>query len=146
MKNGKLVPYLVIVVVVVFSAALIALAATKPPDEITIKPAIWPSPTKGAVTFSHKKHVAELKLACTQCHHIWKDGKNVFKEGDDVKQCDSCHTEATVTGETKLPPDQQKLNLKIAFHKNCQPCHIKTKSENPQSKAPTMCPQCHGAK
>ncbi len=147
MKKGRLVSCLAIAAVFIFSAALLALAAQQAPDEITLKPSIWPSPTKTPVQFSHKKHSQEYKVACTQCHHVYKDGKNTWKEGDEVQKCEKCHTEATIQGEMKLPPDQKKLNLKFAFHTNCQPCHKKLKAEKPDTKAPTTCAGCHpGAK
>ncbi|MGA2225647.1 MAG: cytochrome c3 family protein [Syntrophobacteraceae bacterium] len=143
MKKGKLVSCLAIAAVFMFSAALLALAQQKAPDEITIKSELWPTPTKAAVKFSHKKHAEEYKVACNQCHHVYKDGQNTWKEGDTVQKCDKCHTEATVQGEGKLPPDQKKLNLKFAFHSNCTPCHKKLKSEKPDTKAPTTCAGCH---
>jgi len=143
MKRRKLVSYLAIGAVFMFSAALLALAAQQAPTEITLKPALWPSLTKAAVKFSHKKHAEDYKIACDQCHHIYKDGKNTWKQGDEVQACDKCHTEATQQGEMKLPPDQKKLNLKFAFHTNCQPCHRKAKADNPESKAPTTCAGCH---
>jgi len=147
MKRRKLVSCLAIAAVFMCSAALLALAAQQAPDVITLKPSIWPSLTKTAVTFSHKKHAEEYKVACDQCHHIYKDGKNTWKQGDEVQACDKCHTDATQQGEMKLPPDQKKLNLKFAFHTNCQPCHKKAKAEKPDSTAPTTCAGCHpGAK
>ena len=146
-KRGKLASYIALSVAFVFCAALIAFAAQQPPDTVTIKAGLWPTPTKSPVTFSHKTHVTEDKIACTVCHHKYEDGKNVWKEGDEVQKCEKCHTEATIQGEKKLPPDQQKLNLKLAFHKQCIECHQKTKKEKPDTKAPVTCAQCHpGAK
>jgi len=143
MKKSKLVSCLAIAAVVVFSAALLVLAAQKPPSEITLKPSLWPSLTQPPVKFDHKKHTVDDKTACTQCHHVFKDGKNVWKEGDQVQLCDKCHTEATVQGEMKLSPEQKKLNLKLAFHNNCLGCHKKLKQEDPASKAPVVCAGCH---
>ncbi|SPF40904.1 Cytochrome c, class III [Syntrophobacter sp. SbD1] len=146
MKKRKLVSCLAIAVVFMFSAALLAMAAQQVPETITIKPPIWSTLTKTPVEFSHKKHSAEYKIACDQCHHVIKDGKNIWKEGDEVQKCEKCHTEATTQGEMKLPPDQKKLNLKMAFHNRCQNCHKKVKAEKPESKAPTTCAGCHPAK
>jgi hypothetical protein len=129
-----------------FSAALLALAAQQPPDEITLKPSIWPTLTKTPVKFSHKLHATQYKIACNQCHHVYKDGKNTWKEGDEVQKCEKCHTNAITQGEMKLSPEEKKLNLKYAFHTNCQPCHKKAKAENPESKAPTTCAGCHPGK
>ncbi len=146
MKKRKFVSCLAITALFMFSAVFLGLAAQQAPEKITLKPSIWPTETKTPVEFSHKKHSAEYKVACDQCHHVMKDGKNVWKEGDEVKKCETCHTEATTQGEMKLPPDQKKLNLKIAFHTKCQTCHKKAKAEKPDSKAPTTCTGCHPGK
>ena len=142
MKKRRLVSCMAISALV-FSAALLALAAQQPPEEITIKPSIWSNLTKTSVQFTHKKHSTEYKAACNECHHVWKDGKNVWKEGDEVQTCDKCHTEPTTQGEMKLSPDQKKLNLKFAFHTQCWNCHRKLKKENPASKGPIVCSGCH---
>jgi hypothetical protein len=136
---------LIMVAMFVCTAAWAVSAADKQqaPDTITIQATLWPQVTKGPVTLSHKKHAEEYKAPCTECHHDIKDGKNVWKEGDAVKKCQECHTEPTVQMEKKLPPDQQKLNLKLAFHNNCQECHKKYKKDHADSKAPVTCSGCH---
>lgn len=120
-------------------------AATKAADVITIKAGLWTSHTKAPVEFSHKKHAEEYKIACTDCHHKFENGKNVWKEGDPVQKCEACHNEPTIQGEKKLPPEQQKLNLKLAFHENCVGCHQKLKKDKPDTKAPVTCTGCHPA-
>ncbi len=146
MRRGtKLLTCISVAAMMVFAAAVLVIAADKVPDMITIKASLWPNPTKAAVEFSHKKHSEEYKIACNQCHHVYQDGKNVWKEGDPVKKCEACHTEATIQGEKKLPPDQQKLNLKIAFHEDCLGCHQKLKKDKPDTKAPVVCAGCHPA-
>lgn len=146
MGGGKVISCALAALFFVFAAAFVVVAADKAPDTISIKADLWPNPTKSPVEFTHKTHVEVHKVACTQCHHVYKDGKNTWKEGDPVQKCDKCHTEATIQAEKKLPPDQQKLNLKIAFHENCIPCHQKAKKDKPDSKAPVTCAQCHPAK
>ncbi|MBP8645325.1 MAG: cytochrome c3 family protein [Syntrophobacteraceae bacterium] len=146
MKGGKWISSFMAVAVFVFIATFAVIAAEqKAPDEIVIKADLWPTPTKGPVKFTHKKHAEDYKIACADCHHVYKDGKNVWKQGDQVDRCEKCHTEPTVQGEKKLPPDQQKLNLKIAFHENCQGCHQKLKKEKADTKAPVTCTGCHPA-
>lgn len=146
-RGGKLASFVALAAVFVFSAALLAFAAQQAPESITLKPSLWANLTKAPVVFSHKKHAEDYKIACDKCHHVFKDGKNVWKEGDHVDKCDKCHTEPTIQGEKKLSPDQQKLNLKLAFHNNCVGCHQKLKKEKPDTKAPVTCAQCHpGAK
>jgi hypothetical protein len=143
MERRKLVSCAVLVTLAVFIAAFAVMAQQKPPENITIKE--FPNPTKGPVEFPHLKHNVDSKIACDQCHHKYQDGKNLWKEGDPVEKCNKCHTELTVEGEKKLPPDQQKLNLKLAFHNKCQGCHQKMKKENPNSKAALTCTTCHAA-
>ena len=73
------------------------------------------------------------KLACTECHHIYKDGKNVFKDGDKVQKCAECHT-------SPKKNDGKMLSLYNAFHKNCRDCHKEAK------KGPQKCNECHPKK
>ncbi len=141
MKTKKWIAGGMMVAFVILVTAWVVMAQQKAPETITIKE--FPKPTKGAVTFPHQKHQEENKIACNQCHHRYQDGKNVWKEGDAVEKCGKCHTEMTVEGEKKLPPDQQKLNLKLAFHNLCQGCHQKVKKENPGTKAALTCNACH---
>jgi hypothetical protein len=130
---------------VICAAVVVTVAAEKQevPETITIQSTLWPQVTKGPVTFSHKKHAGEYKVTCTECHHVYKEGKNEWKEGDKVQKCQECHNEPTIQQEKKLPPDQQKLNLKLAFHNNCQECHKKYKKEHTDSKIPVTCAGCH---
>jgi hypothetical protein len=143
MTGRKWITCGILIAFVVAVGAFLAIAAEKAPDTVDFKTSVWPTPTKSNVAFTHKKHSEEYKVACTQCHHVMKDGKNTWKEGDAVERCDKCHTEATIQGEKKLPPDQQKLNLKLAFHNQCIPCHQKEKKAKADTKAPVTCAQCH---
>ena len=91
--------------------------------------------TKPAVEFTHKKHEVDHKIACAECHHVYKDGKNTWKQSDKVQKCSECHKAA----------DQGKtLSLQNSFHKNCKDCHVKLKQENKKT-GPTLCAQCHPA-
>jgi hypothetical protein len=117
-----------------------------PPPEILVLSPLWKEHTKGGVAFTHENHEKKYKVACVECHHVYENGKNVWKDGMPVSKCEACHNEGTVKGETKLPADAKKKNLKLAFHGNCQGCHRKLKRENPESKAPTVCGKCHGRK
>lgn len=100
-------------------------------DSFKIYDSTFTKHRKPAVDFHHKQHSVDLKIACTQCHHHYKDGKNVWKEGDKVAMCNECH---------KLKKQGKILDLRNAFHKNCQTCHRKEK------KGPTKCNQCHAKK
>ena len=145
---GKRFVTVLAVVGLMVSVALMGLsgaAEQKAPDVIDLQSSLWKEHTKGPVNFHHKKHSEEYKVACDSCHHVYKDGKNTYKEGDKVQKCQECHNEPTITGEKKLSPDKQKLNLKLAFHENCQGCHkeMKKKDKAKYGKIPTTCIKCH---
>lgn len=113
------------------------------PDVITLKSTLWEEHTKSPVTFTHEKHSKEYDIACTECHHVYKDGKNVWQEGDPVQKCQECHDEPTVVGERRLSEEEQQRNLKLAFHENCLGCHRKLKMKDRQRDIPTTCTDCH---
>lgn len=145
-RTGKLISCGIVAVLLVFAASLAVIAAeAQPPDMVTIKAALWPTPTKAPVELTHKKHAEDHKIACADCHHKYEGGKNVWKQGDAVQKCEACHTDPTIQGEKKLPEAQQKLNLKLAFHNNCQECHKAAKQKDANSKAPVVCTGCHPA-
>jgi len=91
--------------VVIISVALFAgvgiLIATDDPGEITIKSDAFTKYKKGAVQFTHKKHNVDYKVACAECHHVFKEGKNVFKKGDPVQKCSECHDAVKSKGKVK---------------------------------------------
>ena len=123
-------------------------AAQEVADTFVIQSKLWNKHTKSGVTLSHKKHATEYGGKCDECHHVYKDGKNVWKEGDHVQKCMECHNEPTIKGEKKLSKDKQKLNLKLAYHNNCQGCHkkLKKKDKEKYAKIPTTCIKCHPKK
>ena len=113
--------------------------------EITMNSNVYGKHKKPLVTFSHKKHNADYKIACVDCHHVLKDGKNVWKEGDDVQKCDTCHSEAKAPSGKDAPKlSKQEKIMKYhysAIHENCVGCH---KAEKKKGKdAPSSCKDCH---
>jgi len=137
-----------IVGVVVTSFLWVTLAPAQPeaPDDITIQSKIWPKKKKADVALSHKKHAEEYKIPCLDCHHVYKDGKNVWQQGQEVQKCEACHT-CVKQGKAlkEASPEEKKLSLLNAFHDNCKNCHKDTnkgKSKEEQT-APTKCTQCH---
>jgi hypothetical protein len=104
------------------------------PDEIAISNQVYAEDKKGAVTFHHMKHSKEYKVSCAQCHHLYKDGRNLWKEGDHVDKCVVCHDPAVDKGKA--------IKLQNAFHQNCKDCHKEASKEG--KKAPyTKCTDCH---
>lgn len=113
---------------------------------MTIYADLFKEHTKGPVKLNHDKHAKSYSTGCNECHHIYENGKNVWKEGMEVKKCQVCHNEPTVKKEKSLPLDLQKKNLKLAFHNNCRTCHRKVRADDPDTTAPTTCSGCHQKK
>ena len=111
-----------------------------PPEEAKIENQGYKTDKKGHVKLSHKKHSDKKEnkgygVTCVECHHEYKDGKNVWKEGEPVKKCSACHDPKKKQGKT--------MKLQNAYHKNCKNCHKAAAKEG--KKAPfKKCNGCHG--
>jgi hypothetical protein len=134
MRRGRLMLALVVGIAVA-AAFTLAYAKTEMPEkDITIESKdVFKTMKKGPVIFSHAKH---KELQCTQCHHEYKEGKNVWKKGQEVKKCETCH---------KLETEGKKVKLQLAFHNTCVKCHKKLKAEKKKT-GPTSCAKCHQKK
>jgi hypothetical protein len=111
--------------------------------EMQIQDPVFKKYKNGPAHFTHKAHYTDHKITCDNCHHVYKDGKNTWKEGDKVEKCSACHTEA----KKNVKVDGVKvLSLYNAFHKNCKDCHRDYKKKNKGSEAPTGCKDCHPKK
>ncbi|MGD9124138.1 MAG: cytochrome c3 family protein [Desulfarculaceae bacterium] len=109
-------------------------------DEFVIKDSAFPKHSKPGVKLSHKKHHADYKIKCDDCHHVYKDGKNTWKEGDKVQKCNECHKNPSDKKVVKKKPKKGEVpNLYIAYHTNCRDCHKAAKKKT----APTKCASCH---
>ena len=109
-------------------------------DEFLIKKTeVFGKHKKPGVSFTHKNHAVDHKIACTDCHHHYEGGKNIWKEGDKVQHCSECHV-------TPKKNKGKTLSLYNAFHKNCRDCHKDEKKKNRKTKAPTKCSDCHDKK
>ena len=114
------------------------LIATDVPDEISVYSDAFKRHKKRPVKLSHKKHNVDYKIACTECHHVYEAGKNVYKEGDPVQKCSGCHDVKKSEGKKK------KLNL--AYHRNCQGCHKELKKAGKKTGPTRKCNDCHQKK
>ncbi len=122
-----------------FSFTFGVLVADEMPAFIEIDQGVYKSDRKGPVPFEHEMHMADFEIACNKCHHVYKDGKNVWEGGDPVKKCASCHDPIKSKGDVK--------NLRLAFHKNCKGCHRELKKEGISDDAPfRKCSGCHKKK
>ncbi|MCK4425118.1 MAG: cytochrome c3 family protein [Deltaproteobacteria bacterium] len=134
-----------------FVMAGVAVATDKGPETITMDSKVYatkayPKHKKALVTLSHAKHNVDYKITCTECHHVYQDGKNVWKEGDEVQKCEACHSEAKAPkakeGEPKLSKEEKiKKYHYSAIHENCKVCHKAAVKEG--KVAPTKCTECH---
>jgi cytochrome c553 len=135
MKNRGRIALALVLGVAILAAFSLANAATTAPDkDIVIHSSdVFTAPKQTPVTFSHAKH---KDAKCTDCHHEYKDGKNVWKEGQEVKKCSACH---------KLKDEGKVVKLEKAYHNLCQNCHKALKKENKKT-GPTACAKCHPKK
>jgi hypothetical protein len=135
---------------VVFLFAFVYATTGTCPDTITMESKLFPTHKKSLVNFAHTKHKVDYKIACTDCHHVIKDGKNTWKEGDAVQKCDAegCHAKAKAPkakeGEKKLTRlEKAKLGYYYsAIHENCVGCHKELKAAAKPT-GPTTCSKCH---
>ncbi len=126
MKKGTFTRILLLSIGLIFLAAGV-LTAADVTETIVIDNKGYSKDIKGPVNFNHLKHSKDYNVACTDCHHEYKDGKNIA-----VKSCVTCHD-----------PEKTQDNvpkLMMAFHNKCKDCHKKSgKDTAPSSK----CNDCH---
>jgi len=149
MKKRTLIVLVAAALGVVFLSASVY-AAQQVPDTLTMESKVYKKHKKSLVTFTHKKHNVDYKIACADCHHVYKEGKNTWKEGDAVQTCDACHAEAKAPkakeGEPKLSKKEKiKKYHYSAIHENCKACHKDLKKASKPT-GPTVCKDCHPKK
>ncbi len=125
-------------ILIIVTAVLIAIWASSlcaQPDKVVLGQSNIPGgKTRPVVTFPHNRH-AEAGLSCMDCHHLYKDGKNVLDEGTlgegkEGIRCSACHG------------TKSRLNLEQAFHNQCIGCHRKFWKEKKKT-GPRFCGECH---
>ena len=109
--------------------------AQEVPDEISINNKVYKTDRKGSVYFTHSEHAEGYVDSCDKCHHDYKDGKNVWEEGQPVQKCSQCHDPQKRDGKIR------KLN--IAYHKNCKGCHRELAREGDTQAPYKQCTDCH---
>ena len=108
------------------------LTAEDMPEEIPIDSKGYKRKVYKPVRFTHLTHVEDYAIECNECHHDYKDGENVWQEGDPVKRCGACHNPNRRQGKVH--------RLVFAFHFNCKRCHKENES------GPIECQECHTKK
>ena len=127
---GFLIVMILFVLVPVFN-----LFGSDAPEKIVLDDKGYASRKKGPVPFNHQAHAEDYGAACDDCHHVYKNGKNVWEEGDEVQKCSQCHDLRESKGDVK--------KLQIAFHSNCRTCHKESGSKEAPYKT---CYGCHKKK
>ncbi|MCJ7682770.1 MAG: cytochrome c family protein, partial [Desulfobacteraceae bacterium] len=120
--------------------ALTAAEKQAVPDEITLENKGYTKDKKGPVKLAHKKHNVDFKIACAECHHMYKDGKNVWKDGDHVDKCSKCHDPKAKNEKTKA------IKLQNSYHNNCKTCHKTLAAEGKKTGPFKKCNECHAKK
>jgi len=112
------------------------LIANDIPDIITIENEGYKKDKKSPVILNHKKHNNNYGILCNKCHHVYKDGENIWKDTDHVQKCIECHDPIKTKGDVK--------KLQLAFHKNCKNCHKNVMKKESDKNAPfKKCKECH---
>jgi hypothetical protein len=150
MKKRSLLTSAISLLGVVFVFSMVHATATDPADTMTMNSKVYKKHKKVLVTFTHKKHNVDYKIACADCHHVYKDGKNVWKKTEAVQKCDACHSEAKAPkakkGEPKIPKKEKITKYHYsAIHENCVVCH-KDLKKAAKPTGPTACKDCHPKK
>ena len=84
-----------------------------------------------SVWFSHELHTEEYQVTCNSCHHLYKNGQNIWTSEREVQECSNCH-------------GKSKQELTIAYHMKCWGCHKRIKEIYPPADVPTVeCNRCH---
>lgn len=127
--------YGVLTITAVFLMLLVGSPLRAQPDEIVLNSSkVAGEKQRPAVPFPHNRHV-EAGLSCTDCHHVYQDGKNILDEtnlleGNQDIHCSACHG------------PKSRRHLKQAFHDQCMGCH-KTYQKGKKKTGPQYCGECH---
>ena len=111
------------------SLCLLLATATAQEDMTHIDNSVFENPRRPPAVFKHDQHNEAAQIEeCSECHHVYSNGKRVEDESSEDQSCADCHE----------PEDSgRKPGLVKAFHMNCKDCHRQTK------RGPLMCGQCH---
>ncbi|MBN1103223.1 MAG: cytochrome c3 family protein [Deltaproteobacteria bacterium] len=104
-------------------------------DTLILDNKAYKSDRKGPVTFTHRKHAMDYRVSCWDCHHDYKDGKNLWSPWGETKQCAQCH-------DPKKSVDKV-VNLQKAYHVNCKTCHQNLAAQKKKTGPHRKCLGCH---
>ena len=139
MKTLRSVKFIMMAVLIQAGAFMpLAVADTDTPETVVIENHGYQPDRKGSVSFSHGAHADDYEISCRACHHVYEDGVNVWEAGDEVLACNECHA---ATSE-----EDDMLNLKMAYHKNCVACHKTAAAEKGVEAPYNRCNLCHAGR
>jgi cytochrome c553 len=115
--------------VLVLVSVFIFVSAYSQEDMIVVDNSVFDNPQRVPSVFEHDKHNETSEVEdCSECHHVYEDGKKVEDESSEDQSCSECHEKEA---------SDNKPALMKAFHMNCKGCHQENK------KGPVMCGECH---
>ncbi len=119
----------VCVLVMVLASVFILGSAYSQEDMMTVDNSAFDNPQRAPSVFQHDTHNETAGIEeCSECHHIYEDGKKLEDESSEDQMCSDCHESKSADGQP---------SLRKAFHGNCMGCH------QTQVKGPIMCGECH---
>ena len=124
MKNN-----LVIVLMVMLISVFILVSANSQEDMERVDNSVFNNPERVSALFRHDEHNEKAGLEdCSECHHLYENGKKIEDESSEDQYCSDCHG-LKASGSTPA--------LMKAFHTNCKGCHLD------QKQGPVTCGECH---
>ncbi len=124
MKNS-----LVIVFTVMLVSVFILVSANSQEDMERVDNSVFKNPQRISALFRHDEHNEKAGLEnCSECHHLYKNGKKIEDESSEDQYCSDCH---------KLKASGSTPALRKAFHMKCKGCHLD------QEEGPVTCGECH---
>ena len=117
----------------IFPAVMVSLfifaSAYSQEDMTVVDNGVFHNPQRVSSIFKHDEHNDAAGIEdCSECHHIYEDGKKVEDESSEDQSCSECHG---------MEASDDTPALMKAFHTNCKGCHLNLK------KGPIMCGECH---
>ena len=115
--------------VFVIIAMFVLVSANSQEDMERVDNSVFEHPERIPVLFRHDEHNENADIDdCSECHHIYEDGKKIEDESSEDQYCSDCH-EMKASGSVPA--------LMKAFHLNCKGCHLD------QKEGPVTCGECH---
>ena len=117
----------VLAFVIIF--VLVFVSANSQEDMERVDNSVFKDSERPSALFRHDEHNENADLEdCSECHHIYEDGKKIEDESSEDQYCSDCHG---------LKASGSEPALMKAFHMNCKGCHVE------QEQGPVTCGECH---